>query len=127
MTPETYAMLQRWLKEGDANQKHHAIQRLSLPDAVGYEPPKKTEVQYPSFVRQAKNFARAAGAVVSAVVHGESISVSQEEQDRRLEICHACLPPEGFWDAAQGRCSKCGCFGTWKTWLASQSCPIGKW
>lgn len=31
-----------------------------------------------------------------------------------------------FWDAAQGRCVKCGCFGL-KHWLATERCPMGKW
>jgi len=81
------------------------------------------ELEYPSLFRQAASAAQAVGAVVAAAVRGEPVSVPQEEQDRRLAICHACE----FWDAAQSRCSKCGCFGAWKTWLASQRCPIGKW
>ncbi|MGO8897970.1 MAG: hypothetical protein ACLQU5_06415 [Isosphaeraceae bacterium] len=40
-----------------------------------------------------------------------------------MAICHAC---EHF-DHGQGRCTKCGCFGQWKAWVASQKCPIGKW
>jgi len=79
--------------------------------------------QYPSLFQQAVNAAHAVGSVVASAVHGEAITVPQEEQDRRLVICHACE----LWDAAQSRCSKCGCFGAWKTWLSSQKCPIGKW
>jgi hypothetical protein len=78
---------------------------------------------YPSLLQQTKNAVVTVGSVVASIVRGEPVSVPQEEQDRRLAICHACE----YWDAAQGRCSKCGCFGAWKTWLASQRCPIGKW
>ena len=80
-------------------------------------------MEYPSLFQQAKNAAAAAGSVVASIVRGEVISVPQEEQDRRLAICHECE----FWDSTQGRCSKCGCFGQWKTWLATQKCPISKW
>ena len=81
------------------------------------------ELEYPSFFQQAKNAAQAVGSVVASAVRGEAVSVPEEEQDRRLSICHACE----FWDAKQSRCSKCGCFGQWKTWLATQRCPIRKW
>lgn len=120
MTHETYEMLQRWLSTGNDSQRQHAEIRLSLPDAVGYEPPK---IEYPSLFQQSKNVAQAIGSVVESIVQGKAVSVSEEEQDRRLAICHVCE----FWDSKQQRCSKCGCFGAWKTWLSSQKCPIDKW
>ena len=82
-------------------------------------------LEYPSLFQQAVNAANAVGDVVASAVRGEAVTVPQEEQDRRLAICHACE----FWDAAQSRCSKCGCFGAWKTWIASQRCPLDppKW
>jgi hypothetical protein len=82
-----------------------------------------SSLDYPSLLQQAANVAGAVGSIVASAVHGEPISVPQEEQDRRLAICHGCE----FWDAQQGRCSKCGCFGAWKSWLTSQQCPVGKW
>jgi len=118
MTANLHKMLEQWLVSGTDDQKRHAEYRLSLPDA---------KLEYPSLFQQATNAAHAVGSVVASVVQGEPVSVPQEEQDRRLAICHSCLPPEGFWDVTQGRCSKCGCFGQWKTWLASQRCPIEKW
>jgi Family of unknown function (DUF6171) len=117
MTPETYSMLQEWLKTGNKSQQQHARNRLSLRDAIEFKP------IYPSLLQQAKNLAHAVGNMVESVVHGEPVTVSQEEQDRRLAICHAC---EKF-DHVQGRCTLCGCYGKWKTWVASQKCPIGKW
>lgn len=127
MTPELYAMMQEWLENGDDLQRRHAAHRLTLPDAVDYQPPEPDppKLEYPSLFDQAMNLARAAGGVVSAVVHGEPIGVSQEEQHRRLAICHECE----FWDPNQGRCSKCGCFGTWATWVESHHCPLDppKW
>jgi hypothetical protein len=75
---------------------------------------------YPSLWEQAGNAAKAAAGVVSAVAHGQPVAASEEEQARRLAICHACE----FFDATQGRCTKCGCLGAWKTWVASQRCPL---
>jgi hypothetical protein len=120
MNPQLYKTMHQWLKSGTEIQRQHARHRLSMPDAVDYQPPK---LEYPSLFQQAKNAAHAVGDVVASAVRGEPVSVSQEEQDRRLAICHACE----FWDTTQGRCAQCGCFGAWKTWLASQQCPIAKW
>jgi hypothetical protein len=120
MTPETYGMLQEWIKTGNEAQRQHAAYRLSLPDAIDYKP---ILMEYPSLFQQAKNVAQAVGSVVGSMVRGEPVTVPQEEQDRRLSVCLACE----FWDGGQERCSKCGCFGQWKTWLATQRCPIGKW
>ncbi|MGO8949907.1 MAG: hypothetical protein ACLQUY_20075 [Ktedonobacterales bacterium] len=113
MTPELRATLERWLTSDNEVERRHAQHRL------GQSKP----LEYPSLFQQATNAAKAIGSVVASAVRSEPVSVPQEEQDRRLAICHACE----FWDSRQGRCSKCGCFGQWKTWLASQRCPIGKW
>jgi len=77
------------------------------------------ELEYPSFFQQATNAAHAVGSMIASAVHGDAITVPQEEQDRRLAICHACE----FWDSKQSRCSLCGCYVALKTRLASQHCP----
>lgn len=120
MTDETYEMLQRWLRTGNDDQRKHAKSRLALSDALDYQPLK---LEYPSFMTMAKNAVVAAASVVDSIVHGEAVTVPQEEQDRRLAICKSC---EKF-DPVQERCTLCGCYGKWKTWIASQKCPIGKW
>ncbi len=116
MTPELREKLEQWLISGTDVEKRHAACRLSQPDA---------NPEYPSLFQQATNVAKAVGTVMASAIRGEAITVPQEEQDRRLAICHACE----FWDPAQARCSKCGCFGQWKTWLASQKFPLDppKW
>ena len=45
------------------------------------------------------------------------------EQQRRRTICKACE----YLDPESERCTKCGCFVSLKAWLATESCPIGKW
>jgi len=69
----------------------------------------------------AKNAAGAAGRVMRAAVNHHAVKVSDEEQARRLSICKGC---EWFTGS---RCTKCGCVMRWKTKLATESCPIGKW
>src|SRR5208337_3053297 len=114
MNPDLQSMLLQWLESGTEIQRQHAAWRLAQSDV---------EPEYPSLFRQVTNAVQTVGSVMASVVRGEAVSVPQEEQDRRLVICHACE----FWNATKGRCSKCGCFGAWKTWLASQRCPIEKW
>ena len=95
MTPELRATLERWLTSDNEVERRHAQSRLGLAEPL----------DYPSLFQQATNAVRAVGSVVASVVQGEPVLASQEDQDRRLAICHSCE----FWDAAQGRCSKCGC------------------
>jgi Family of unknown function (DUF6171) len=89
------------------------------------EPPTATAHAYPPLLTQLSNAALAAGRAISAVATGQPVAVDQIEQDRRLAICHAC----DLFDVKQGRCThnKCGCFTTFKSKLATESCPINKW
>lgn len=135
MNVESYKKMKEWLESGTPTQKQHAQFRLSQPDAIDFDlkdsaalqntkkdhasPRNGVKFQYPPILEQARNAVVAAGkAVTSGFAH-----VSKEEQERRLEICYTCE----FWDSSQGRCSKCGCFGAFKTWLATQKCPVDKW
>ena len=74
---------------------------------------------YPPILEQAGNAIKAAAGFIASGF----TTANEEEQERRLEICHSC--PE--FDGTQGRCRKCGCLGTWKVRIASQQCPLGKW
>lgn len=73
----------------------------------------------PSLWEQAGNSVKAAAGFVAS---GFAV-VSEDEQERRHEICHSCE----FFDHNQGRRRKCGCFNAIKAWVANQQCPIGKW
>jgi len=63
---------------------------------------------------------------------GSQVITSQEEAERRWEICKAC--PELLYDETNpdtnkkdGRCPLCGCFMNVKVHYAVAECPIGKW
>lgn len=69
---------------------------------------------------------RAAGAlwrVIKSLFKREEVFVTQEESDRRWEICNSC--PEQDKDLKQ--CKVCTCFLSLKTELASERCPLRKW
>lgn len=128
MTSTLYAMLLQWLDSGSDVQKRHAAFRLAQPDAVELAdrtPEVRSLPAYPAWTAMAGNLASAVGGVVSAAVHGEAIVASEEEQARRLAICHACES----YDPVGGRCRDCGCYLSWKTRIASQHCPLDppKW
>ena len=131
MTHDLYAMLLQWLDSGSDDQKRHAAFRLAQPDAAEFAN-RTFEVRsppaYPSLLTMAKNATVAAGSVVASIVHGEPITVSKEEQARRLTICHACTE---WYDPIQERCRHdgCGCFLNLKTRIATQHCPLDppKW
>jgi hypothetical protein len=55
--------------------------------------------------------------------------VSQEEAQRRLEICKGNEEyyPCDYYFKATGNCKRCGCFVKLKTKFKTQSCPINKW
>ncbi len=116
MTPELRATLERWLTSDNEVERRHAQHRL------GQSKP----LEYPSLFQQATNAAKAVGAVVASAVRGEAVTVPQEEQDRRLAICHVCVE---WFDPSQQRCrhKDCGCFMNFKTRLGAMHCPIGKW
>lgn len=75
----------------------------------------------PSAIQKARNALRASGRVIKATAKGEKITISKEEQERRMAICVACEHFNGK------TCDLCGCVARWKTKLATESCPIGKW
>ncbi len=128
MTPELLHTLLRWLISGNEVERRHAEWRLAQPDAVELAdrtPEVRSLPAYPSWAAMAANLASAVGGAVSAAVHGEPVVASEEEQARRLAICHACDSYEPVGD----RCRDCGCYLAWKTRIASQHCPLDppKW
>ena len=69
---------------------------------------------------------------LKAWIKGSQVITSQEEAERRWEICKAC--PELLYDETNpdtgkkdGRCPLCGCFMNVKVHYAVAECPIGKW
>jgi hypothetical protein len=79
-----------------------------------------SESDYPSVARQALNLAGAVGRVAGAAVTGNAVTVSDQEQDRRLALCRDC---ERF-NAGQGRCRECGCLAKFKAMLKTERCPL---
>jgi hypothetical protein len=74
----------------------------------------------PTFLEMAIKFT---GSLLGHVAGGMK-KVSQEEMDRRMDICKGC---EFFTDGDRPRCSKCGCHLNIKARWESAHCPIDKW
>ena len=60
---------------------------------------------------------------VQSIASGNPLNVSDEEKNKRLNICRGCE----FFDKVAERCSKCGCYMALKTYLKAEKCPVGKW
>ena len=69
---------------------------------------------------------------LKAFIKGKQVIASQEEAERRFEICKNC--PELLYDETNpdtgkrdGRCPLCGCFMNVKVHYATAECPLEKW
>ena len=82
------------------------------------------EKQYPSIPQQGKNLAKFAWDVMKeSLSNNNSLLVSDEIYNERLEICKSCE----WYDEEQNRCKECGCWLEHKARWSLDSCPIGKW
>ena len=77
----------------------------------------------PSMGAMTRNFAQSVVRNVQSVAAGNPLRLTEQEANIRLEICKGCE----FFNSAQQRCNKCGCFMAIKTYLKAEKCPIGKW
>jgi hypothetical protein len=84
-------------------------------DARTIKPGEKQKM--PSLLQQAANFT---GTMIDFAKDGFR-TVDDAERTRRLEVCQTC---ERFTGQ---RCSSCGCFTNFKSWIGVADCPLGKW
>ena len=73
-----------------------------------------------------RNYDKVGNFITSSLRHvAEGLpKASEEEKERRLEICRGC---EFFDNDKHPKCKKCGCFLNIKTSWAGESCIIKKW
>ena len=90
------------------------------------------EQQLPPASQMIRNIATDHWRSLKAFIKGGQVITSQEEAQRRWEICKAC--PELLYDETNpdtgkrdGRCTHCGCFMNVKVHYAVAECPIEKW
>jgi len=77
----------------------------------------------PNIIDMTRNLASTAKNVIQSVAAGNPMNVSEEEANRRKNICEGC----NFYNKPQQRCTKCGCFLAVKAYLRAANCPLGKW
>ena len=78
---------------------------------------------FPSIPRMAANLGNDVIKTVKSVASGDGFKVDDTEANKRKTVCEGCE----FFNKAQERCTKCGCFMAVKVYLKASSCPIGKW
>ena len=90
------------------------------------------EHKLPPASQQIRDLATIHWRSLKSWLKGSQTIASQEEAERRWEICLECPhlkydetnPDTGKKD---GRCTHCGCFTNVKVHYAVAECPIGKW
>jgi hypothetical protein len=80
-------------------------------------------ISYPSPSQIIKNATTSIGQNIKEMISGNSIMVEEAVSSSRLEICKKC----DFFDNANNRCKKCGCYMEIKTKLRIEKCPVNKW
>ena len=90
------------------------------------------EQKLPPASQQIRDLATTHWRSLKAFIKGEQVITTQEEAERRWEICKGC--PFLKYDETNpdtnkkdGRCTHCACFMNVKVHYASAECPIGKW
>jgi uncharacterized paraquat-inducible protein A len=71
----------------------------------------------------ASNLAQSVVRNVQSLAAGNALRLDENAANQRLNICKGCE----FFNQAQERCTKCGCFMAVKTYLKAEKCPVGKW
>ncbi len=112
-----------------ARTKHERYRWLTSddnPDVVQREEFRallvKQASELPPLIQQAGTLAGAVGRAAGAVLTGQPVIASGEQQATRWAICLACEHLEG-----ESRCRICGCYMKAKTAMAQERCPIAKW
>ena len=91
-----------------------------------------TEKKLPPASQQIRDLAVTHWKSLGAWIRGSQTITTQEEAERRWEICKKC--PHLKYDETNpdtnkkdGRCTHCGCFMNVKVHYAVAECPINKW
>ena len=90
------------------------------------------EQKLPPTSQQIRNIATEHWRSLKAFIKGKQVITTQEEAERRWEICKGC--PYLKYDETNpdtnkkdGRCTHCACFMNVKVHYASAECPINRW
>lgn len=98
----------------------HPIWRARMVEMATGRPPRPPRAPGPW--RLAGNALAALWRVARALAARRPVRAPRRVVERRRAICGACPA----WDAARGRCNRCGCRAV-KLELATESCPDGRW
>ena len=100
----------------------NALEGIDIPfEEVPETEQKPVEPVFPSIPQQINNALGAIGRATLSFISPSNTFVSEEEQDKRKDICGKCE------FLVNNRCSKCGCYYSLKIKLATEKCPIELW
>jgi hypothetical protein len=102
----------------DKNLIRQAIQKNRINGLASSNKP-----NMPSIPQMARNLGQDIVKTVKSVAAGNAINADSQEANQRKSICNTCE----FFNKAQDRCTKCGCFMAVKVYIKASNCPIGKW
>jgi uncharacterized paraquat-inducible protein A len=103
----------------DRNQLSQSLQNNRINQLAS----SNKQPQMPSIGAMASNLARSVANNVQSVAAGNPLRLNDDAATQRLNICKGCE----FFNSAEQRCTKCGCFMAVKTYLKAERCPVGKW
>jgi phosphoribosylamine-glycine ligase len=78
---------------------------------------------FPPVQQMIKNLSNDVIKTVQHVAAGGDLKTEDTEALNRKKICNSCE----FFNKAQERCTKCGCYMAVKVYLKAAHCPINKW
>jgi hypothetical protein len=78
---------------------------------------------YPAVPQMAKNLGNDIIKTVKSVASGNGLKSDDAQANSRKAICNSCE----FFNKAQDRCTKCGCYMAVKVYLKASNCPVNKW
>lgn len=78
---------------------------------------------FPSLPKMVSNLGGEIVNNIKSVASGQPLKADNDEALKRRNICEKCE----FFNKAQQRCTKCGCYMAVKVYLKASHCPIGKW
>ena len=103
--------------------KEQLKQRLQNQSKIRELSSSNKNLHMPSTGQMIRNVGGSIVRTVQSVAHGNALNISEADKEKRLSICKSCE----FFDAAQERCAKCGCYLKIKTYLKAEKCPINRW
>jgi uncharacterized paraquat-inducible protein A len=105
------------------NSKEYIKQAIQQNKARKLVNSNNSQQQMPTVKEMASNAGKEIVNNIQSLLAGNPLKAEDEIAKNRKSICESC----NFYNKAQERCTKCGCYMAVKAYLKASKCPIGKW